>query len=131
MNDCKIMREKVRSLSVLVVDDKNLILEVTSSFLRNFFDHVDTAKNGNIALEKFKKDDPYDIVLSDMKMPKMRGDQLIKEIKKIDSNVLTMIMSASPELTEELNICDMYLTKPVSIDGIIAFLDMIIEKRNL
>ncbi len=82
MNDIKTIREKVRSLHVLLVDDEDLILEGTSAFLRKFFDQVDTAKNGEIGLEKFKNDGPYDIVLSDIQMPKMSGDKLIEANKK-------------------------------------------------
>jgi YesN/AraC family two-component response regulator len=131
MNDIKTIREKVRSLHVLLVDDEDLILEGTSAFLRKFFDQVDTAKNGEIGLEKFKNDGPYDIVLSDIQMPKMSGDKLIEAIKKINTTVFTAIMSGSPGLDKDLGLCDIYLTKPITIDSMMKILNMIIAKKNL
>lgn len=131
MNDVKIIKEKVRSLSVLLVDDEDLILNKMSTFLRKFFDQVDTADNGETALEKFKKDGPYDIVLSDIKMPRMSGNELIEEIKKIDKNVFTLIMSGSTEDVKESDIYDICYKKPISIDNIMNFLNMLIAKRKL
>lgn len=131
MSDIKTMREKVRSLRVLLVDDEALILEGTGLFLRKFFDCVDTAQNGEIALEKFKNDGPYDIVLSDIQMPKLSGDKLIAAIKKIDTHVFTAIMSGSPGFGAEHDNSDIYLIKPINIDSMMQLLNMIIEKRQL
>lgn len=131
MSDLKIMREKVRSLPLLLVDDEDLILEGTGLFLKKFFDRVDTAKNGEIALEKFKSEGPYDIVLSDIQMPRMSGDQLLESIKKIDTSVFTAIMSGSPGVGKDLENSDIYLTKPITIDSMLKLLNMIIEKKHL
>jgi len=70
---------------VLVVDDEENIAEVVSLFLKSKGYFVSTAKNGEDAL-KILKEDYYDLVISDIRMPKMDGLALLKEINKLSRN---------------------------------------------
>lgn len=132
MNSMKMMREKVRSLSVMLVDDEELVREGATVFLRKFFDKVDTAINGEMALEKFKSDGPYEILFTDIQMPKLRGDKLIEAVKEIDKNVFTVAMTGSTETDQALmDLSDVYLIKPINIDNMMKILNMLIERKNL
>jgi len=132
VSDLNKMREKVKSLRVLIVDDEEDIRRVTSGFMKKFFDDVDCAENGVMALEMIEVDEPYDIVLTDMQMPKMKGDILAQQIAKIDESVFIAIMTGSPiDDIDSVKNCDMYLPKPIGIDEMFNMIDMLIMKKDL
>ena len=64
--------EKLKDLSILIVDDESFILETMAHFLRRRAKHVDTAKDGQQALRLFETK-RYDIIVSDIEMPEMNG----------------------------------------------------------
>jgi len=82
-----------KNLNLLYVeDDKYLVKEMTELF-SNFFDDIEIAYNGEEALNLYKKE-KFDIIISDIKMPKMDGIELSKQIKEIDSEQEIIIISA-------------------------------------
>lgn len=73
----------VHHMKMLCVDDNaDLRNNLAQQFLNEDFD-VDTANDGAMALEMITKNQ-YDIVLLDLKMPKMDGVEVLKELKKIN-----------------------------------------------
>ena len=79
---------------LMFVDDEKLILDGLKYILDwNSMDIeiVHEAKNGKDALEKFKED-PVDIVITDINMPIMSGLTLINEIKKINKDVSFIVL---------------------------------------
>jgi len=71
---------------ILVVDDSSLMRSFAKGSLKQLkLNNVDEAENGEEALVKLKKD-MYDLVLSDLHMPKMNGLELLKAIRS-DSNL--------------------------------------------
>lgn len=104
---------------VLIVDDQNgirvLLTEVFSSEGYQTFN----ASNGKLALEIVKDESP-DLVLLDMKIPGMDGLEILKHIKKIDTGIKVIMMTAYGELDmiKEATECGalMHFTKPFDID---------------
>lgn len=73
-----------RGEAVLLVDDEETIVQTLEDSLVHAGYQVDTAENGEEALEKFKaRENGYDIVVTDSNMPKMNGLQLVKEVTRI------------------------------------------------
>ena len=82
-----------KNLKILYVeDDKPLVKEMTELF-SNFFDNIQIAYNGEEALNLYKKE-KFDIIISDIKMPKMDGIELSKIIKENDTDQEIIIISA-------------------------------------
>lgn len=81
------------TLSILVVEDDKELNESLKELMETFFNDVDTAKDGIIALEKFKKK-KYDIVLTDINMPRMNGVELSKELKVLNKEQCVLVLSA-------------------------------------
>lgn len=133
MHDMKTMREKVKSLHVLVVEDEAEILNSSLQFMRKLFQSVDGAENGEIAMKIFKDKGSYDVVITDIQMPKMSGWELIRSIRAIDTEVFIAAMTGSPELGTDELIClsDSYLKKPLNIDAMAQMLEKIIKKRGM
>ena len=83
----------------MVVDDEDdIILELRVVLEDNGF-KVDSFNDPLLALENFKPDS-YDLLILDIKMPKMNGFELYKQIKKMDDKVKTMFLTALTELQE-------------------------------
>lgn len=82
-----------RHLSILYVEDDTTLLKETSENFENMFLKVDTSIDGREGLEKylqfFKTNSKhYDIVITDINMPKVNGIELIKKfIKKMKTNL--------------------------------------------
>jgi len=84
-------------VSVLVVDDNQFVLESTSLQLMNYGYRVESCSDPELAIELFRKS-PFDIVLTDIKMPKVTGIELLSRIHAIDRDVPVILMTAYAEL---------------------------------
>lgn len=87
------MKKESQKLSILIVDDEEDILNVLKLILTKEGYQVDTALDGKQALQLFLKK-PYDIVLTDLKMPEIDGMELLERIKEIRPETEVLIMTA-------------------------------------
>jgi two-component system NtrC family sensor kinase len=81
----------IRGKTVLVVDDVPAITAVLADFLGADGHRVDTAPDGALALERLRER-PYDLVLSDIKMPDLDGPGLYREIARRYPDLLPRII---------------------------------------
>ncbi|MGA9170114.1 MAG: response regulator [Nitrososphaeraceae archaeon] len=121
---------------ILVVDDEpdmtllfKMALESDGSFT------VFTFNDPVIALSNFKAG-LYDLIILDIKMPKMDGFDLYQEIKKIDSQVRICFLTASEMYYEEFRKeayytldRDMFLRKPIENEDLLNKINMIIRSN--
>ena len=73
--------EKLKDLSILIVDDESFILETMAHFLKRRAKQVDTAENGQQALALIETNQ-YDVIVSDIEMPEMNGYELYEAVSK-------------------------------------------------
>lgn len=111
---------KLKGLTLLYVEDEPQIQNELLSVLKLFGLDVICAKNGQEALKKFGKyKDIIKIILTDIKMPKLDGISMIKEIRKKDQDVPILVTTAYNELNlleECINLkVSSYLLKPIDI----------------
>lgn len=115
--------EVLKQVSVLYVEDDDVIRPRVERGLSRRVGELYTALNGEEGLELYKEKSP-DIVLTDIKMPKMNGIEMSKEIKKIKGDTPIIIMSAHSEadyLLESIEMgIDGYLLKPVDKDKLFS-----------
>jgi len=113
-------RQMIKNITVLYAEDESIIQEGITESLNLFDINVICAKNGEEGLSLFKNSSTQiDLVLTDIKMPKLDGLGMIKEIRKIDNEIPIIITTAHQEtsfLMEaiELNISS-YVLKPIDI----------------
>jgi diguanylate cyclase (GGDEF)-like protein len=114
--------EHSQELRLLYVEDNIDARMQTLEVLKDFFNYVDTAVDGLNAYEMLKDND-YDLIITDINMPKMNGIDLITKIRQDDNNIAILVLSAYNESnyfiqTIKLGI-DGYLLKPLDINQFI------------
>lgn len=106
-----------KKISVLVVDDEELVRDVLQEYLRGDGHQVVAAKGGAEALAYFKKK-KFDLVITDRAMPEMNGDQLTEAIKKISPHTPVVMLTGFGELMKAKEECpkgvDHLVSKPLS-----------------
>jgi DNA-binding response OmpR family regulator len=94
---------------ILLVDDEQDVIYAIKKVLENSGFVVDSYNDPTLALSNFKLG-LYDLLLLDIKMPKMNGFDLYQRIRKIDSNVKICFLTASELFYEEYRRIDAYPT---------------------
>lgn len=79
--------------NLLVVEDSKHVNTKLVEYLSKFFLEIDSAEDGQDGLTKFNNK-RYDIVITDINMPKMDGTSFIQKLTEIDSNVQIIVASA-------------------------------------
>lgn len=82
--------------NILIVDDEKDLTNLYQTFLQYDGYKVDAFTDPLDALSSFKKD-VYDLVLVDLKIPKMNGVELSRELQNIDPNLLYRFITAATE----------------------------------
>lgn len=77
---------------ILIVDDEQSIVESISMVLDNERYEVDSCLNGPCAIQKVRNGD-YDLILLDIKMPRMDGIEVLDKIMEINSNLVVIMIS--------------------------------------
>ncbi len=104
------------SKRILFVDDEPMLLQGLQRSLRSMRQDWEMAfvKGGNEALEAIDKQ-PFDIVVTDMRMPGMDGAQLLEEVKRRSPQTLRMVLSGQSDretILRAINPTHQYLSKP-------------------
>ena len=94
---------------ILVVDDEPDIIHVVEMVLEDNGFVVDSYTDPTLALSNFKPG-LYDLLLLDIRMPKMNGFELYQKMKEIDSNVKICFLTASEWFYEEYRRLDTHPT---------------------
>ena len=110
--------------SILLVDDELDIVDLFTEAFKNRNYDVVGFTNPLKALEHYKKNyDQYRMVISDIRMPEMNGFDLVKNLKKINTNILIILMSAYDNIDysqlNELTINE-FIQKPIKITELLS-----------
>lgn len=112
--------EVLKNITVLYVEDESVLQVGTTETLELFDINVICAQNGEEGLSTYKSmKDKIDLVLTDIKMPKLNGIDMIKGIREINKEIPVIITTAHQETnflmkSIELNI-NAYVLKPIDI----------------
>jgi CheY-like chemotaxis protein len=122
------LKEKIKDLKVLFVDDEEDIRNSTGKFLKKFFQNVTICEDGEEALNVFKKDGDFNVVITDILMPKMDGVTLAKEIRKINKVVYIVFLTAFVDTKSELDLQNMTLYKPLGFEDMVQLMKILGEQ---
>ncbi len=132
--DIEKLTQETRNLKLLYVEDDTLARESTLEILEIFFEDITVAVDGKNGLELFENNS-FDIVITDINMPKMNGIDMILNIKKINKNVIILILSAHDDIkyfSDTIGIeVQEYLFKPINIEQFMSLLAKSVSTFNL
>jgi EAL domain-containing protein (putative c-di-GMP-specific phosphodiesterase class I)/CheY-like chemotaxis protein len=118
---------------VLVVDDEPAIRRVLADFLRMEGFAVDVAADGEAALTRLSHDQ-YDVVISDLKMPKLGGLELLGEVTRRNPDALTIVMTGFGTVDSAIHAMKAgaydYILKPFKVDVVLATIVQGLARRR-
>jgi len=120
-------------MDILFVDDERLIINALERNLRDSDWHVEYALSGPEALIKLGKQH-FDVIVTDMAMPAMKGDRLLREVKNIAPDVTRIILSGHADQSLELSDSELahrWLDKPCDPDYLIQVLTEVESEKRM
>jgi DNA-binding response OmpR family regulator len=119
---------------ILVVDDEPDLTQVSTLALEYHGYKVDSFNDPQEALSKFKPGS-YDLIILDIKMPKMDGFELYREIKKKDNTAKVCFLTASELYYEEFRkkeYCaldrNLFIQKPIDNEDLVKEINKMLKK---
>ena len=114
--------KQTKALNVLYIEDEEILRNSSSELFENFFNSVTSAKNGQEGLELYNNGS-YDLIITDISMPKLDGIELIKIIRESDKLIPIIVFSAwnNPSYMTtciSLNV-DAYMLKPLNTNNMV------------
>ncbi len=123
-----------RTSHIMIVDDDETLLKFFKIHLNKFFSRVIVVKNAKEASDTLKSKE-IDLVLSDIRMPKVDGLQLLKKIRRYDATIPVFLISGAlltDEQQEEVSeFADGFLRKPFTVDEIQDFINAGMNRREI
>lgn len=121
---------------ILIIEDEASIRRVLAKILSEESDtyKVDEAEDGLQGLEKIKNED-YDLVLCDIKMPKMDGEEVLEAVKKIKPEIPMVMISGHGDLETAVNTMRLgafdYISKPPDLNRLLNTVRNALDRKQL
>jgi two-component system nitrogen regulation response regulator NtrX len=130
------IKHKMQMPKILIIEDEAAIRRVLSKILseENETYQVEDAEDGVEGYEKIKNND-YDLVLCDIKMPKMDGVELLEAVKKIKPEIPIVMISGHGDMETAINTMRMgafdYISKPPDLNRLLNTVRNALDKKQL
>jgi response regulator RpfG family c-di-GMP phosphodiesterase len=119
---------------ILVVDDERVIREILAEFLTLEGFSVNTVEDGEKALTELRLN-PYDLLITDLKMPRLSGLQLLEKIESERLGVLTVLMTGFGTVETAIEAMKKgaydYLLKPFKVEEVIHVVERALYRQRL
>jgi two-component system, NtrC family, nitrogen regulation response regulator NtrX len=121
---------------ILIIEDeaaiRRVLVKILSEENKNY--EVEEAEDGLVGVEKVKEED-YDLVLCDIKMPKMDGIEVLEAIKKIKPEVPVVMISGHGDLDTAVNTMKLgafdYISKPPDLNRLLNTVRNALDRKEL
>ena len=119
---------------ILVVDDEAVIVKALVKYLTQEGYDAESAGDASEAVEKCK-DKNFDLLLTDLSMPKVDGIELIREIKSLIPNICCIVMTAFGSIASAVEAMKAgafhYITKPFELEDVRLIIEKALEHSRL
>jgi two-component system OmpR family response regulator len=128
------MAIQVPQIRILVIDDDKAICEYVTTILEKDGMSV-TSLTNPLEAEEEVRNGSYHLIILDLMMPKMDGIEVLRQIRKLDSDVAVVMFTGYPNLesavaTMKLDAVD-YITKPFQVEELRAVVERVMIKKGL
>lgn len=119
---------------ILFVDDEVDFAENMKKLLENRGYEVTALHSGDTALQALQEKDSYDMMVLDLKMPGMDGMTTLRELKKRNLSIQTLVLTGHGDISTALEAMKLgaydYLTKPCEIEELEEKFKELRKKKN-
>ena len=109
------MIEKIKDLDILIVEDGKDIRDIMSNTFNKICKSVRTAEDGQDGLNQFNEKQP-DIILTDIRMPIMNGNEMIDKVKDINPDIPIIVISGHGKMISANKRANKIFEKPLKFD---------------
>jgi len=117
---------------VLVVDDDASMQRMLRQRLEREGYAVQTAPNGEEGLNLIRKE-VFNLIITDLRMPKLRGDELVRAVSQFNPNIPIIVMTAYGEVNEAVELMQdgiyHYVTKPFDVEDLVLKVKRALDKQ--
>ena len=121
-------------MKILLVEDKDSLRQMLSTAIKKAGYTVDEASDGNAAVEKIRKQ-PYNLVVTDLRLPTLSGLEILKLQKEIDPTIPVLIMTAYGTIEEAVEAMKIgafdFVPKPIDIAHLFLLIHRALDQRRL
>lgn len=121
-----------KNLTILYIEDDQITQHKLKNILGRYFNKIILASNGEDAFEKIKTEPKIDLIISDINMPKMDGLEFLEELRKFDSKIPFIFVTARDEPDKMLKAIqldiDNYILKPINLENLLTIIDKVVNK---
>ena len=122
----EINHKRSNNEKILLVEDEQSVRKLLTTFLNKLGYKTEVCENGEEALKKWNN--TFDLIITDVKMPQMGGNELIKKIETITSNVKVIYISGYNQHTDLLE--KNFISKPFSLKLLSDKIRMILNEEK-
>lgn len=121
---------------ILVIEDEAAIRRVLVKILSEENDkyELEEAEDGLVGIDKIRKND-YDLILCDIKMPKMDGVEVLEAVKKIKPEIPMVMISGHGDLDTAVNTMRLgafdYISKPPDLNRLLNTVRHALDRKEL
>lgn len=120
-------------MKILLVEDEEMLLNITAKYLRAENMTVDTCLDGEKALE-YINNSSYDVIIMDIMMPKLDGLSVLRQIRHDNNKTPVLLLTAKYTLQDRVtglnSGADDYLVKPFEFEELIARIYALVRRSK-
>ena len=120
-------------LKVLIVDDEPSVCQFVEHVLRDEGYATETAFSGSTALSIVETYGPFDLLVTDVNMPNMRGHELAAEARRLDPDIKVLYLTGYSDLLfKERGLLwdgEAFVDKPASPQGLLEAISLLLSGR--
>jgi CheY-like chemotaxis protein len=107
--------------TILLIDDDDAVLASTSRLLKHLGYVVEQASNGMEGIELFQSSGEFAMVITDLRMPFVNGNDVAREIRRSDKPKTPIVAVTGSEYVEEIRreLFDSVLIKPFKLEALV------------
>ena len=127
-------QQTISPAKILIVDDDREMCQLLVDLLGEEGYIVETVHDGRSAVEKYRTDS-FDLTITDLMMPRMKGTELVRQLREIDVHALVLLITAFGTIESAVDAMHAgafhYVTKPFRTDEILLQVKRALEQRSL
>jgi DNA-binding NtrC family response regulator len=127
-------QQTINRAKILVVDDDREMCQFLADLLGEEGYLVETVHDGASAVERYRANS-FDLTITDLMMPRMRGTELVRQLKEIDAHALVLLITAFGSIESAVEAMHAgayhYVTKPFRTEEILLQVNRALDQRSL